>query len=146
MSHKKKYESKLGAKGLITAPNFLAEFILLRHAKSRKNSVPQRIWDKKFKKDLRWKYWHSLYHGEMTRAAKLLKDFELKDVLTALNTDEGKVILSLSNNKIRRLTKQAQTQRELAEQTKEKVELNVVSGDTLPRRTNTKKSKLGKLR
>jgi hypothetical protein len=87
-----------------------------------------------------------LYFGELKRATKLLETFELKDILTALDTGKGKVILSLSNKNLRPIIKQAQTARELAEKTKETVDIKVTKPDTLPRASYGKKSKLGKLR
>ena len=95
---------------------------------------------------LQWKYWYGLYSGERGRAIKLLEKFELNDIIKALETNEGKVILSLTNDKVPRLAKQAQTQRELMEKTAEKVELTEVTPYTLPRINKGKKSKLGKLR
>lgn len=147
MSNKQRYPSHLGATRKITAPNFLTEFILLRHAENRGIKLPNRIWDKaKFSKSLQWKYWNGLYYGEMKRASALLKDFELNDILAALKEGEGKVILSLTNNKIRRLIRDAVNKRELAEQMQEKVELTLQEVTAEPRQQYGKKSKLGKLR
>ena len=146
MSNKKKYKSNLGAQGLITAPNYLVEFVLLRHSKNRGIKLPIQIWNKKYSKNLQWKYWHSLYFGELKRANTLLKTFELKDILMALDTGKGKVILSLSNINLRPIIKEVKAQRELAEKNKEVVEIKTVSPDTLPRSSYGKKSKLGKLR
>lgn len=147
MSNKKqRYPSHLGATRSIDAQNYLAEFILMRHAAAKGIKLPQRIWDKKFSKQLQWKYWYGLYNGERGRAIKLLAKFELKDIVKALETNEGKVILSLVNDKVPRLAKQAQAQREFTEKTAEKIELTEVTPNTLPRANKGKKSKLGKLR
>jgi len=147
MSNKQRYPSHLGSTRKITAPNFLTEFIILRHADNRSIKLPDRIWDKKkFSKSLQWKYWCGLYYGELKRANALLKDFDVNDILDALKEGEGRVILSLSNNKIRRLTKEAKRKRELAEQVKETIELTVVAPTKLPSKPYGKKSKLGKLR
>jgi len=147
MSYSKKYKSHLGAQGLITAPNYLAEFILLRHAENRGIKLPSRIWNKTlYSKSLQWKYWYGLYHGEMKRALALLKKFNLNHILKALNTGEGKVILSLQNKKLSRLVKDVTIQEEKNEKYKEKVELNIVEPTTLPRSYTNKKSKLGKLK
>jgi len=147
MSDKKqKYPSNLGATRQIDAQNYLAEFILIRHAEAKSIKLPNRIWDKKYSKMLQWKYWYGLYTAERSRAIKLLKDFETKDIISALNNNEGKVILSFSNDKVRRLVKDAKIKRELAEEVRDKNELTVVTPNTLPRRQLGKKSKLGKLR
>jgi hypothetical protein len=147
MSYSKKYKSHLGAQGLITAPNYLAEFILIRHAENRGIKLPSKIWSKKlYGSSLQWKYWYGLYHGELTRAYRLLKKYKLNYVLKALQTGEGKVILSLQNNKISRLTKEICEQEKKIEQYKERVELNIVKPNTLPRSSRSNKSKLGKLK
>ena len=147
MSNKQKYKSHLGATRDITAPNYLAEFMLLRHSTNRSIKLPDRIWDKKkYSKNLQWKYWCGLYYGELKRASALLETYSLNDIIKALNTGEGKVILSLVNKKVRRLISDTKNTRELAEENKEAIELTVVTPDTLPRKPKGKKNKLGKLK
>jgi hypothetical protein len=147
MSHKQKYPSHLGAAGKITAPNFLTEFIIMRHAENRNIKLPDRIWDrKKFGHNLQWKYWNGLYFGELKRASELLKKFEVNDILAALKDGPGKVVLSLTNPKLRPLIVRAKELREASEARKETVELTVVEPTTLPSPRYGKKSKLGKLR
>lgn len=147
MSNKQRYPSHLGATRQITAAHYLTEFMLIRHAENRSIKLPDKIWDKqKFSKSLQWKYWCGLYWGELKRATTLLKTYELNDILKALKEGEGKVILSLTNKKMRRLILDSKNVRELAEKVKEEVDLMVTTPDTLPRQPYGKKSKMGKLR
>lgn len=147
MSYKQKYPSKLGATRLITAPHFLTEFILLRHAESRQIKLPNRIWDKKkFSQNLQWKYWYGLYNGEHKIACRLLQTFELNDILATLKDGEGRNILSLSNKKLRRLIKETYNTRLIREKHKEENIIIVGNTDVIQAKPSQKKSKMGKLR
>jgi hypothetical protein len=147
MSNKQKYPSHLGATRKITASNYLAEYIIIRHAASRNIKLPNRIWDKKrFSKNLQWRYWCGLYYGELKRASGLLEKFELNDILEALKDGPGKVILSLQNTKLKPLIVRAKEIRETIEANKETNELVIAEPTTLPRQSYGQKSKLRKLR
>lgn len=146
MSYKAKYKSCLGATRLITAPNYLAEQIIHKRASKKGIRLPDAIWNPKYRKDLRYKYWCNAYMGEVTKAASLLKQFDEDCVIQALKSPECDVILSLQNEKLERKSRELQDKKTLAEKNKETVELNVVSPDTLPRKRLGKKSKLGKLK
>ena len=142
-----RYKSKLGATRLIAPEHYLAEFILLRHAAAKKYHLPDRIWNKaRFAHSLEHKYWYGLYWGEHKRATEWLKLFSVNIILDALQTDEGKVILSLTNPKLKRLLPEAQRRHDLKEATREKIDLEVVPTNTVTRTKLGTKSKLGKLK
>jgi len=146
MSNKKRYKSIFGAKGLITAPNYLAELIIQKRADLKGIKIPPRIWGPQYKKDIRYKYWHNAYFSELNHAHALCKDFDATLLITAFNDFECKPILTLKNAKLTRIANQLKQKKELAESIKEKNVLNVVSADTTPRKKQGKKNKLGKLK
>ncbi len=146
MSYKKKYKSIFGAKGLITAPNHLAELIVQKRADKKGLKIPDRIWDKQFKTSLQHKYWHSAYMGELTHSYALLKKYDEDCIIEAFNSFECKPILTLRNSKLSRVAGQLQEKKDLAESVREKNELNIVSNTALPRKKQGKKTRLGKLK
>jgi len=146
MSYKKKYTSVFGARGLIDAPNYLAEQILLKRANQKDIKLPDGFWRKQYSHNVMYKYWYSVYPGEVIKAKAILSKYDEDCVIQALNHPECKVILSLHNEKLERIARELQKKKELAEQNKEEVELNIVSPNTLPRKRLGNKSKLGKLK
>lgn len=146
MSYKKKYKSVFGAKGLINAPNYLAEQIIERRMNKKGLKLPDRIWDRKYRKDLQYKYWHGAYFGEVTHACKLLKDFDEDCVIQALDSHECKLILSVTNNTLRRVAREIQKVKEQRERFKERQELTIVATTSTPKPKRRTKSKLGKLK
>lgn len=148
MSHKKKYKSVLGSSTLINAPNYLAEKIIKKRADKKGVTLPDRIWDrKKYGKSLQYKYWCGAYWGEHKKACEVLKKYDEDCAVQAIQHHECSVILSLHNEKFRRIAQELQDKKELEEKFKEKIDLKIVSADTLPEPKKTSsKSKLGKLR
>lgn len=147
MSYKKKYKSIYGAVGLVTAPNHLAELIIKKRADKKGLKIPNQIWSPKFKdKTSPYKYWYNAYFGELVHAASILKKYDEDCVIEAFHHHECLLILSLRNAKLTRISNELQQKKNLFESTKEKNKLNIVSANTLPRKTAGQKSKLGKLK
>lgn len=145
MSNKKKYQSILGAKGLITASNYLAELIIKKRSDSKGIKLPNRIWSEQFKKDIRYKYWHNSYFGELVHACSLLKKYDMDCILSALNSPECKVILSLKNVKLDRIAQEYQEKKKLEDTTQEKISLVTTDINSQPRPKLGVKNKLSKL-
>jgi hypothetical protein len=135
----------MGSSRNIDASNFLAEEIILRHAAAKNKDIPNRIWQDRFK-NTKWKYWHGIYWGEKKRASALLKQYDLRDIMSGLKSQEGKVVLSLANEKVPRLTKEAHRKRKIAEAEAEKNVVETISSNTQKRTKFGTKSKLGKLK
>ena len=146
MSYKKKYKSIYGAKGLVNAPNHLAECIIKKRADKKGIKIPDRIWSKEFKRDLQYKYWHNAYFGELVHANALLDKYDESCIIEALHSYECNVILSLKNDKLARVARELHHKKKRAEQIREVNELHVVSPTTLPRKKSGTKTKLCKLK
>lgn len=147
MSYQKKYKSILGADDLINAPNYLAEQIIVKRAKQKGIKLPNKIWDKKFKNKLEYKYWHNAYIGEVIHATKILKEFDESCVIKALDSYRCKPILTLKNQKLRAEAKELQNKKEQQELIKEEIVVNKAPVNTRPRRPlSGTKTKLGKLK
>lgn len=146
MSYKKKYKSIFGAAGLITAPHYLAEKIIKKRVDKKGLKIPDRIWDKKFSKDLEYKYWHGAYFGEYKKACVILKKYDEECVIKAIDSHECKLVLSLYNKNLERIIKDFQKVKEIKEKTREKNESFVSYKSKLPPKQKGNKSKLGKLR
>lgn len=146
MSYQKKYRSVFGARGLITAPNYLAEQIIKKRIAKKGIKIPQRIWDKKFAKDPEYKYWHGAYFGEYKKACAVLKKYDEDCVIKALDSYECKLVLSLHNKTFERVIKEIQKTKQIKEQVKEKVKTHVEYKNKLPPKPKGQKSRLSKLK
>lgn len=145
MSYKKKYQSLMGAKGLITAPNYLAELIILKRANKKGINLPHRIWDKQFKGS-EYKYWHNSYFGELVYASAILEQFDEDCVIEAFNHNECELILSLKNEKLYRISKEIQDKKTLLLATKEKIDLVIANPNSITKRVGVSKTKMSKLK
>lgn len=142
MSNKKKYKSLFGAKGLITASQYLAERIILKRIHKKGLSLPDRFWASG---DIQYKYWKNILISEKIKADKLLKKYDESCVIKALESHECKVILSLQNKKIYRVASELQKVKDTKEKVKEKVNIESVPVSSLPRKKTGKKSIIGRL-
>jgi hypothetical protein len=135
-----------GAKGLITAPHYLAEKIIKKRIEKKGITIPNRIWDKKFLKDLEYKYWHGAYFGEYKKACEILKKYDEDCVIKAIDSYECKLVLSLYNQTFERIIKELQKVKAQKESIKEKVENFISFKSELPKKQPGTKSRLSKLK
>lgn len=82
-----KYPSKYSNGKSVGPAQYIAEFICERIAKRNKLDLHYRFWVNE--------EWEKVYKGQLTAAYKLLKQYEPKAVLNALNSKEGSKIYSL---------------------------------------------------
>lgn len=77
----------------IDAPNYLAEFICKRNAeKENSGTLPEKFWNiPKYK---------SIYIREVSQARNLLKTYDARAIIGALDSWESKWIMSLRNRKL----------------------------------------------
>jgi hypothetical protein len=147
MSHKKKYPSIFGASGLITAAHYMAERIIKRRVDKKGVRIPDRIWQPQFKNNLRYKYWHNAYFGQVTHANNLLKEFDEECLIDAFNSHECQVILSVTNGTLKRVARDKEEVKAIKEAAKEAVTIVTTSTDKVGDiKLKKKKSKLGKLK
>lgn len=146
MSYKKKYKSMFGAKGLITAPNYLAEKIVKKRADKKGLRLPNRIWDRKYSRDLQYKYWHGAYFGEYKKACDVLSRHDEGCVIKAIDSYECEKILSLYNQTFERVISEFEKIKEVKEQNREKIEQLASYKSEVAPKPKGNKSKIGKLR
>ena len=146
MFYKQKYKSIFGAKGLITAPNYLAEQIIKKRIDKKGISIPDCIWNPRFKTSLLYKYWHGAYVGEMINALALLKQYDEDCVIHALESHECKAILSVTNEKLARISREKQEVKDRQEEFSEKNTITLTAVDSVPKPQKGKKSMRGKLK
>jgi hypothetical protein len=87
----RKYESKYGAEGLITAAQFLAEEICQRIAKKENKVLGYRFWQKP--------EWKKIFQRQIVAANALLKEKDCLQIMSFLRSSKGKWILSLGLKK-----------------------------------------------
>lgn len=82
-----KFPSKYSNGKDVTSAQYLAELICERLAKKNKKDLHYRFWLSP--------EWEKEYKGQIAAANKLLKRFNIKHIIAALNTFHGKKIYSL---------------------------------------------------
>lgn len=81
------YPSKYSNGKMISAAQYIAEFICERKAKKQKTDLHYRFWLSK--------EWEKEYKGQIAAAHKLLKIYDCKSIIDGLNSIQGLKIYSL---------------------------------------------------
>lgn len=92
MTDTKKYQSRYGAKGYITAANFLVEEICTRIAKKEGRVLPTKFWNHP--------EWSKIYKAQLKHANLLLDEVSCLQIMSFLRTFRGKQVYSLGLKKI----------------------------------------------
>ena len=92
----KTFKSLFGAEDLITATQYIAEFIISKQAKFLKVTLPQKFWA-----DSSYADWKKKYLNQKRRADALVKaGYDTKVILRALMSERGEYICSLFNKNL----------------------------------------------
>ena len=87
MNTKRIFQSKYLADSAITQEQWLAEFIVERIAKKEGVTLPVKFWN-----TAKWK---PVFQRQVVAANHLLKKYDLKDIIAALNSPKAKRVHSL---------------------------------------------------
>lgn len=143
MSNSKKYASIYGAKRSIRPDQYLVELIIKRRSEKQGVNLPDRFWSFKNNK---YEYWKNIFAAECTHAQKLFNKYDAECIIDAFNSYDCRLVLSVTNNKLEKITKEFQRRKDTLEKVREHVNLTIVPTNILPKTPTGKLSKLSKLK
>ena len=140
----KKYKSNFGAKKDITAAQYITELMCAKMAEQRGDNLPDRFWNNKG-------YYADKFRREMPAAVGLLRIYDAKAIILALNDDRSMYTKSLRNKHLHALINDKQREIEYKKlmQEKKKIDEDVginLDTHTRPRKQIGKPSRISKLR
>lgn len=90
-TEKSRFQSKY-TEGYVGDSQYLAEFMCERIAQKEKKILPFKFWNTP--------EWKKVFGHQVTAAAKLLKDYSISEILSALRSQRGSLIYSLGMAKV----------------------------------------------
>ena len=143
-NNEKLYQSIYGATKLIRPAQYLAELVVKRRTERKKIDLPHQFWLQKYEEQ--YGYWKNVFVAECIHAERLMKEYDCDCIINAFNSYDCQKILSVTNKKLKEISRELQRQKNNIEQTREKINIIVANPNVFSTNIRGKGSKISKLK